>query len=132
VVPHAQRLLWRQYSPARLAERVGKASVDAARLAIDLPRQLRRLLADLERGDLEFAMRPSGFDPLMHQVERLVNRLVLGMLAASFIVGLAVLAAVYRPPGWDQLAGAAFAIGFVLAAAIGVYLAVSIARSGRL
>jgi ubiquinone biosynthesis protein len=132
VVPHAQRLLVRQYSPVRLAERVGKASVDAARLAMELPRQLRRLLADLERGDLEFAMRPSGFDPLLHQLERLVNRLVLGMLAASFIVGLAVLGAVYRPPGWEQLTGVAFAVGFTIAAAIGIYLAISIARSGRL
>jgi ubiquinone biosynthesis protein len=131
-VPHAQRLLLRQYSPVRLAERVGKASVDAARLAVELPRQLRRLLGDLERGDLEFAMRPTGFEPLLHQAERLVNRLVLGILAASFIVGLAVLAAVYRPPGWEQLAGVVFAAGFIVAAAIGLYLAISIARSGRL
>jgi ubiquinone biosynthesis protein len=132
VVPHAQRLMLRQYSPVRVAQRVGKASLDAARLAIELPRQLRRLLADLERGDLEFAMRPTGFEPMLHQAERMVNRLVLGMLAASFIVGLAVLAAVYRPPGWEQLAGAAFAVGFIIAAAIGLYLAISIARSGRL
>jgi hypothetical protein len=43
-----------------------------------------------------------------------------------------VLAAVYRPPGWEQLAGVVFAAGFIVAAALGLYLAISIARSGRL
>ena len=132
IVPHAQRLLARQYAPDRLAARVGRAALDAARLSIDLPRQLHRLLAALERGDVEFGMRPTGFEPLVHQAERMVNRLVLGMLAASFIIGLAVLTAVYRPPGWEQLASFVFAAGFLIAAAIGVYLVVSIARSGRL
>jgi ubiquinone biosynthesis protein len=55
---------------------------------------------------------------------------VLGVLAAAFIVGLAVLMAVYHPPGWERWAGAIFAAGFALAAALGAYLAWSILRPG--
>jgi len=131
VASHAQRLLVRRYSLDALVEHLGRAGLDAAGLGIDLPRQLRRLLADLERGDIEVGVRPARFEPLIQKAEQLVNRLVLGVVAASFIVGLAGLTAVYRPPGRDQFAGFVFAVGFLVAAAIGAYLAISIVRSGR-
>ena len=85
----------------------------------------------MERGGLEFGMRPAGFEPLVREAERLVNRLVLAIIAAAFIIGLAALMAVYHPPGWEQWAGLAFAAGFVLAGALGLYLALSVLRSGR-
>ena len=53
------------------------------------------------------------------------------ILAAAFIAGLAVLLAVYHPPGIEQWASMLFAIGFIAATVLGVYLAWSILRSGR-
>jgi ubiquinone biosynthesis protein len=76
-------------------------------------------------------MRPANFEPLIVRFERLANRLILGILTAAFVNGLAVLLSVYRPPGWEQWAGAIFTIGFVIAGVLGVYLAWSILRSGR-
>jgi ubiquinone biosynthesis protein len=129
LAPYARRLLARRYAPRHLARRFGRAGLDAAEVAADLPWHVRRLLADIERGGVEFAIRPAHFEPVLGQLERLVNRLVLGILAAAFIVGLAVLLAVYRPPGGLGWAGAFFAIGFALALALGAYLAWSIFRS---
>jgi ubiquinone biosynthesis protein len=131
LVPYAQRLILRQYSPARWAKRFGRASLDAARLGVELPEQLRRIIGEVERGGLEVGMRPEGFDPLVSRLERLGNRIILGIIAAAFVNGLAVLIAVYRPPGWDQWAGAVFGMGFLFAAVLGIYLAWSILRSGR-
>lgn len=39
---------------------------------------------------------------VLQGLERLTNKLVLGMLAAVFVSGLAVLMAVYHRPGWEQ------------------------------
>jgi ubiquinone biosynthesis protein len=89
------------------------------------------LIADLERGSLEVGMRPTGFEPLVRRFERLANRITLGILAAAFINGLAILMSVYHPQGWEQWAGVVFAVGFVLAGVLGVYLVWSILRSGR-
>ena len=75
--------------------------------------------------------RPEKFEPLMRRFEHLANRIVLGIIAAAFIAGLAVLLAIYHPPGIEQWAGVLFAIGFVAASVLGVYLAWSILRSGR-
>jgi ubiquinone biosynthesis protein len=54
-----------------------------------------------------------------------------GILAAAFIVGLATLLSVYRPLGWENWAGIMVAVGFFFALALGIYLALSILRSGR-
>ncbi len=131
LAPYARRLLLRRYAPRRLARRFGQAGLDAAEVAADLPWHIRRLLADVERGGIEFAIRPAHFEPVLGQLERLVNRLVLGILAAAFIVGLAVLLAVYRPPGGSGWVGAFFAVGFAFALALGAYLAWSIIRPQR-
>jgi ubiquinone biosynthesis protein len=108
LVPYAQQLMLRQYSPLVWTRRLGRASLDAARLGAELPQHLRRLLGEVERGGLEVGMRPVGVEPLLHRFEQLTNRLVLGILAAAFINGLAVLMSVYHPPGWDQWVGTIF------------------------
>ena len=131
LVPYAERLMLRQYSPLLWGRRLGKASLDAAQLGVELPGHVRRLIADLERGSLEVGMRPTGFEPLVRRFERLANRITLGILAAAFINGLAILMSVYHPQGWEQWAGVVFAVGFVLAGVLGVYLVWSILRSGR-
>jgi ubiquinone biosynthesis protein len=131
LAPYAKRLLVRQYSPRRIARQLSFATVDAARLGIEIPEHARRIIRELERGGIEVGMRPEGFEPLVRRFERLANRIILGIIVAAFVNGLAILAAVYRPPGWEAWAGVAFAVGFVFASIVGVYLAWSILRSGR-
>jgi ubiquinone biosynthesis protein len=131
LTPYAQRLLLRQYSPTRWAKQLGQAGLDAARLGVELPQQLHRIIADLERGGLEVGMRPVGLEPVLGRLERLANRIVLGVLAAAFVIGLAILMAVYHPPGYEQWIGLAFAVGFGIASILGLVLAWTILRSGR-
>jgi hypothetical protein len=52
-------------------------------------------------------------------LQRLANRIVLRILAAAFIVGLATLLSVYRLLGWENWAGVMFAVGFFFAIALG-------------
>ncbi len=129
LVPYAQRLLLQEFSPTVWARRLGAAGLEAARLGADLPLQLRRLMSEVESGRLEVGMRPQGFEPIVHRFERLANRIVLGILAAAFINGLAILMSVYHPPGWQGWIGTVFAVGFLLAAGLGAYVAWGIIRS---
>jgi ubiquinone biosynthesis protein len=131
LAPFAKRLVVQQYSPRRVARQLSLASVDAARLGIELPEHLRRIVRDLERGGLEVGMRPEGFEPLIRRFERLANRIILGIIVAAFVNGLAILAAAYRPAGWETIGGLAFVAGFSFAAVVGAYLAWTILRSGR-
>ncbi len=131
MAPYADRLLLRQFAPARVMKRLGRAGLDLAKLGVEIPQQLRNILGEVERNGFEFSLRPASFEPLLARLERLANRLVLGMLATAFIIGLATLLAVYRPPGWERWGGLMFAAGFLCAAGLGVYLAISILRPPR-
>lgn len=124
--PYTSHLLRKLYSPARWLRRFGRASLDIAWLGAELPQQLRRFFGDMERNGLEVRVQPHSIEPVLDRMERLANRIVLGMLASAFIIGLAALMAV---SGFASWAGAMFAFGFVLAVLLGLYLAGSIFRS---
>lgn len=131
IEPYADQLMMRLFSPRRMLKKLGTASVDVARLGMEIPQQLRHILGEIERGGFEVGMKPGSFEPLIARLERLANRIVLGVIAAAFIVGLAILLSVFRPAGWERWAGTMFAVGFFFAAVLGVYLAWSILRSGK-
>jgi ubiquinone biosynthesis protein len=129
--PYLDQILMNQLQPAALARRVGTSAFEAVHLGLEMPHMLRRILSAVDRGQLEVGVRPERFESLMHRAERMVNRVVLGIITASFIIGLAILMAVYNPPLWDQWAGPLFGVGFLLAVGMGFYLAWSILRSPR-
>ena len=129
--PYTEQILMNQLHPHAMAKRVGTASFEAIHLGMELPHMVRRILSAVDRGQLEVGVRPERFESLMFRAERMVNRVVLGILTASFIIGLAILMAVYSPPLWDQWAGAFFGLGFIIAGGLGLYLAWTILRSSR-
>jgi len=131
LAPYAERLVLQQYSPFLWARRIGRSSLDAMRLGTDLPHHARRIMGDLERGSIEIGMRPRGIEPIIARFERLANRLVLGMLAAAFVNGLAVLMASYRLPGVDPWIPSLIGTGFLMAGVLGAYLVWTILRTGR-
>lgn len=130
LVPYARWMTVRHFSPTAWWRSVGQAGIDVARLGVELPQQLRRLLSTLQRGDLEFGLRPAGFDSVLRRLERIANRLVLGILTSAFVISLAVLLSAYHVRS-DPEIGAVLIVGFVLASVLGIYIAWSILRSGR-
>lgn len=128
LTPFTERLVLRQYSPFRWMRSFGRASLALAKFGAEMPQHLRRIVTAAENGNLQIGMRPEGFDPVIDRLERIANRIVLGVIAAAFINGLAVLVSVYRPPGWERWGWAVFAFGFGCALLLGVYLAWNILR----
>lgn len=128
LTPYTERLVLRQYSPFRWMRSFGRASLDLAKLGVEMPQHLRRIVTAAENGSLQIGMRPEGFDPVIDRLEGIANRIVLGVIAAAFINGLAVLVSIYRPPGWERWGWAVFAFGFVCALLLGLYLAWTILR----
>jgi ubiquinone biosynthesis protein len=130
LTPYAQKLMLQQNSPLVWAKRFGRAGVDLAWLSTELPGQLRQLLSELEQGSLKINIQPTGLDALFNRAERVANRIVLGVIVAAFIVGLAVLIS-FSHPGGSLLWSWALTIGFVLAIVFALYLIWSIFRSGH-
>jgi ubiquinone biosynthesis protein len=128
LTPYTERLVLRQYSPFRWVRNFGHSSLELVRFAGNMPQHLRRIATAAENGNLQIGMRPEGFDPIIDRLEKIANRIVLGVIAAAFINGLAVLVSVYQPPGWDRWGWGVFAFGFLCALLLGIYLAWNILR----
>lgn len=58
------------------------------------------------------------------------NRLSLSILVAAIAIVLGLLMLVYHPPGWERFAGSIFAVALTVAVAFGVWVMVTILRSG--
>ncbi len=125
LAPYSKHLVQRQYSFDYWWRNVSRAGVDAARLGLELPQQMRRLLNELESGNIEVGVNTETLKPILTDVKQMVNRVVLGIIAAAFIVGMAILPVSYHRViglGW---VGALFIIGFVLTFVLGIYLAIT-------
>jgi ubiquinone biosynthesis protein len=123
LAPFSQKLVQRQYSFDYWWRNVSRAGVDAARLGIELPQHIRRLMSDLERGNIEVGVKTETLKPIINEVKQMVNRVVLGIIAAAFIVGVAILLVFYHTVIGLWWVGALFIIGFVLSFVLGIYLA---------
>ncbi len=135
--PYARRLLRRRRLP-----RPGDRLRQVHRSVRDFPRDLAAILKHTAAGRQAFELRHSGFDALEHKVEKGINRLTVGVIisastiAAALILNsgrtilefsLAVLGP--RPISLTDLLGIT---GYSIATVLGVWLIVSILRSGRL
>jgi ubiquinone biosynthesis protein len=119
-------------SPSAWARRLGRAAPELAWLSTEAPGAVRRFMGELESGSLKVDLQPRGFEPSLRRLERIGNRLVLGMIVAALIVGPGVSTSAYHPAAWSSALGTVVTVGFVLAAVLGVALAWSVFRSSRL
>lgn len=94
----------------------------------DLPNMGQGLLRRLQRGELPFSLSVGANKETMDRIDRLITRMSLSLLATAFILGLALLLPV---ASGNPLAMALVIIGFLVATSLGVWLAVSIIRSGK-
>jgi VIT1/CCC1 family predicted Fe2+/Mn2+ transporter len=88
-------------------------------------------MSDLERGNMQVGVNAESLKPIINDVKQMVNRIVLGIIAASFIIGVAILLVVYHTVIGLWWVGALFIIGFVLSFVLGIYLAISIISSRK-
>ena len=131
ITPYTKKLLFKQHSGEALLRRLGEVGTDWAHLGMTLPLQLQRILDSLERGHIEVGLRSSTFDPVVLHTERMVNRLVLGVLVAALIVGLSIVLVVYHPALNQPWLGLLFGFAFVFVCLFGAYLMWTILRPRR-
>ncbi len=84
-----------------------------------------------KRGTLQISLQPTSFEGLVQRLERLVNRLILGIIVAALVIGLALLMVGYHSSFWDHWEGIVFLFGCLAVGLLGIFLAANISRSGR-
>lgn len=128
--PYVRRFLWQMVLPQTWGKRLLKSSGDWGEFLADLPRRLPRLVDRLEEGDLQLALQIREIETFLVRLDRVGNRLALSVLLAAFIVSLALLIPSFLggQQGWVFWL---MVLGFALVSILGLWLLLSILRSGR-
>jgi ubiquinone biosynthesis protein len=128
--PIIEEVLGRYYSPFAIARRAQKSLAQSLRLLGSLPDDLSRLLRSARRGRIEVHVDIKELHEVSVRVDRAASRLTLGVVTAALIIGSAI---VLNVQGDQQAFGLPLfgLMGFIGAAIGGVWLLISIWRSGR-
>lgn len=128
--PLLVRIGRKRSSPRALARLGAKSLREAAALAVSLPGELRRLLKAMHRGSVSVHVDISHLDRVFERMDRAVSRLTMGIVTAALIIGSSIVMTVETQSTWLGLPLFGL-LGFLGAVISGVWLLISIARSGR-
>ncbi len=99
LTPGVENLVRKKYQPSAVLRRLPPAIAEFALLGVGLPSRLARILKSVERGDLQVRADVSGVERHLEHLERIVNRAVIGLMAAAIILALAALFLAFKLGG---------------------------------
>jgi ubiquinone biosynthesis protein len=129
--PYASKLLRERIRPSRLYERARKNFMDVSDFFVLFPKQMKQIIRKVLRDDVHIKMTHVGLDKLIRDMDRSSNRIAFSMIISAILLSSAIMHATGVGPkiyGMSVLGFLAFGIAFVL----GIWLIISIIRSGRL
>lgn len=129
--PYATRIIRKRISPSRLYERARKNILEIGDFAFLFPRQVKQLIKKALKDDIQIKMFHVNLPEFIKDMDRSSNRIAFAMIVSAMIVSSAIMHATGVKPtifGISLLGLSAFAIAFFL----GIWLIISIIRSGRL
>ncbi len=140
--PFARELLKRGYDTRSILKNLDRETRTMKTYARNIPKFLSDILRQTAAGRQQIEIRHSGLDPVTSQVEKGINRLTIGIVLAASIIGAAMVLNSgqkilefttsffgFQPVSLTAVLGLA---GYVIATLLGVWLVISILRSGRL
>ncbi len=129
--PYVTRWMLRQYSPQRYARDLRALLEEAAHLVRSMPGDLSAFVRRLSRGAFRIPLYHENLDRAVVEMDRVGNRLSFAVIIAALLLSSSILVDAEAGPavlGYPVLG----LIGFVTAAIMGIWLLISIIRSGRL
>ena len=129
--PYMTKLMIRKIDPRRQAKRLTTMIGDYSRLLRVLPEDLTQMMSQIRKGEVKAQFEHKGLDCLILELERSSNRLSFSMVIAALIIGSSLVMQLGKGPQFlgFPLIGI---VGYLIAAVLGLWLAVAILRSGKL
>lgn len=129
--PYASKIVRERLKPGRLFEKARKNVMEVTDFAVLFPRQMRQIIHKVLKDDFHIKMTHIGLDRLIRDMDRSSNRITFGMIISAILLSSAIMHSTGAGPtflGFSLLGMSAFFFALVL----GVWLIISIIRSGRL
>lgn len=130
LTPFVRRVITGRYMPEALFKRGRRNLHDILSILTGLPRDVARLIKEARRGKFKIDLDLKRLERFSHQLDHSANRLTLGILTASLVIGSSIVMTVQGGPTLFGLPLFGL-IGFLAAFFNSVWLILSIWRSGR-
>ena len=129
--PLSMSLVKKQFSAAAISKAVRQAYYDVESLIHTIPEGLRQIVRLLEQGKFKIELEHTNLSSLVNSINQASNRLSVSFIIAAIIVGSALIMQTNK--GVQFLGFPLLGVtGFILSGVLGLWLVVSIMRSGRL
>lgn len=126
--PFLQAMVERRYTPEALLGRARHGLRELTEIVTGLPRDLAHLFRKARRGHFRVDLDLKRLDHFGVQLNQAANRLTMGILTASLVIGSSIIMTVPDAPSSLSFLGQ---LGFFLAFANSVWILYSIWRSGK-
>ncbi len=130
--PYIARSVRDQLKSDEIVSDAYRALVDVKSLLFSLPEYMNQLFRKAIEGTLRIEFKHKGLEELENRLDRSINRLSFALIVASIIIGSSLLTLGHL--GNHVIFGLPMlgAVGYVMATVFGVWLLLSISKSGRL
>ena len=129
--PYATKLLRQKYSPGRVAGKIRTEALEAGELAFFLPRYFQQIIRKVVKNDIHMKLHHLGLENLIKDMDRSTNRVAFAMVVSAMIISGSIMHAMRVPPTIFGFSVLGF-LSFFFAGIFGIWLIISIIRSGRL
>lgn len=129
--PYAIKLMKQRISPGRIYEKTVKNIEEIGDFAVLFPKQMRQIIRKLLSGDIHMKLTHVSLDRLIRDMDRSTNRIAFSMVISAVLLSSAIMHATGVGPKMYGLSVFAL-ISFGTASFLGIWLIISIIRSGRL
>jgi ubiquinone biosynthesis protein len=129
--PYASKLVRARISPSKIYDYTKKNFINIGDFVTLFPRQVKQLMRKMISDDFHIKMTHIGLDKFIRDMDRSSNRIAFSMIISSILLSSAIMHATGVGPkiyGMSLLGFLAFGCAFLL----GIWLLISIIRSGRL
>lgn len=129
--PYASKLVRERLSPSRIYEKAKKNIEEAGDFLILFPRQMKQIIRKVLRDDIHFKLTHIGLENFIKDMDKSSNRISFSMIISSMLLSSAIMHAAGVGPKIFGLSILGF-LTFGFALLLGLWLIISIIRSGRL
>ncbi|MBZ0155900.1 MAG: AarF/ABC1/UbiB kinase family protein [Alphaproteobacteria bacterium] len=129
--PYTSRLMRSRISPSRFYDRARRNVMELTDFATIFPRQMKQIIKKTLKDDIQVKMYHINLPEFIRDMDKASNRIAFALIVSSMILSAAILHTTGVGPkifGFSVLAMSAFGFAFFL----GLWLIISIIRSGRL
>ena len=129
--PFVERLVKERYSAKNIVREVKGFLKGLYILTNLLPRDLTIILNKIKKGTLHIEFEHRGLEDLISQMDKVSNRIAFSLVIAALIIGSSIVIQINKGPMFLDFPILGV-LGFVTAGIMGLWLAITILRSGKL